>query len=109
MRDEETQIAPISVTNGGLVKKEASDGGIFGRGKYKFWALVAILLLAFWSMFTGSVTLKWSSGNLNRVSDDFDSRIHKDLDILVCISSFLCFFFFFLTRNGAVLWVWAGN
>ncbi|KAF9609430.1 hypothetical protein IFM89_016230 [Coptis chinensis] len=59
------------------------DGSIFGKGRYKFWALAAILLLAFWSMFTGTVTLKWSAGNLNHISDDLlDSPIHEDLDVL---------------------------
>ncbi|XVE82651.1 hypothetical protein DITRI_Ditri16bG0023100 [Diplodiscus trichospermus] len=64
------------------VKKESSDSSIFGKGRYKFWALAAILLLAFWSMFTGTVTLRWSAGNLNRLSDDLDSPIHDDLDVL---------------------------
>lgn len=63
-------------------KKEGSDSTVLGRGRYKFWALAAILLLAFWSMFTGSVTLRWSAGNLNRFADDFDSPIHDDLDVL---------------------------
>ncbi|KAI5656047.1 hypothetical protein M9H77_24840 [Catharanthus roseus] len=93
MRDEESQIAASgagaggggggSLTDGISVnnKKEGSDNNrILGRGKYKFWALAAVVLLAFWSMFTGSVTLKWSAGNLSRVPDDFE--IHKDLDIL---------------------------
>ncbi len=51
-------------------------------GGYKFWALAAILLLAFWSMFTGSVTLKWSASNLSRFSDGLDSPILDDLDVL---------------------------
>ncbi|XP_059636741.1 uncharacterized protein LOC132278858 [Cornus florida] len=63
-------------------KKELSEGGLLGRGRYKFWALAAILLLAFWSMLTGTVTLKWSAGNLNPVSDDFDLHIPDDLDVL---------------------------
>ncbi|KAL6994699.1 hypothetical protein U1Q18_005805 [Sarracenia purpurea var. burkii] len=74
-------------------KKEAgSDSGnggggggggfVLGKVRYKFWALAAILLLAFWSMLTGTVTLKWSAGNLNPLSDDFDSPIHNDLDVL---------------------------
>nr|DAD40686.1 TPA_asm: hypothetical protein HUJ06_015009 [Nelumbo nucifera] len=65
-------------------KKESSsgDGSLFGKGRYKFWALAAIILLAFWSMFTGTVTLKWSAGNLNRLSDDLDTPIHDDLDVL---------------------------
>lgn len=64
-----------------ISKKESHDASLFGKGRYKFWALAAILLLAFWSMFTGTVTLKWSAGNLNRISDDIDSPIH-DFDVL---------------------------
>ncbi|CAJ1930073.1 unnamed protein product [Sphenostylis stenocarpa] len=62
-------------------KKEPSDSGLFGKGKYKFWALAAILLLAFWSMFTGTVSLRWS-GTLNSISNDMDAPIHDDLDVL---------------------------
>ncbi|KAF6149762.1 hypothetical protein GIB67_017495 [Kingdonia uniflora] len=62
--------------------QQDNHGGLFGKGRYKFWALAAILLLAFWSMLTGTVTLKWSAGNLNRISDDIDSPIHDDLDVL---------------------------
>lgn len=63
-------------------KKDVSDGGLFGKGRYKFWALTAILLLAFWSMFTGTVTLRWSAGNLSRFSDDLDTPLRDDLDVL---------------------------
>lgn len=70
-------------TTAATAKKESSDSGLaFGKGRYKFWALGAILLLALWSMFTGTVTLRWSAGNLNRISDDFDAPIHDDLDVL---------------------------
>ncbi|KAJ1419041.1 hypothetical protein SESBI_15303 [Sesbania bispinosa] len=62
-------------------KKETMDSGLFGKGRYKFWALAAILLLAFWSMFTGTVSLRWS-GNLNSLSNDLDTPIHDDLDVL---------------------------
>ncbi|KAM1389645.1 hypothetical protein ACFX13_017996 [Malus domestica] len=41
-----------------------------------------ILLLVFWSMFTGTVTLWWSADNLNRLFDDLDSRIRDNLDVL---------------------------
>ncbi|XP_038720624.1 uncharacterized protein LOC120013065 [Tripterygium wilfordii] len=64
------------------MKKESSDSSVLGKGRYKFWALAAILLLAFWSMFTGTVTLRWSAGNFNRLSDDIDIQIHDDLDVL---------------------------
>jgi hypothetical protein len=86
MKDEDG--LPITTANS---KKESSDSSLFGKGRYKFWALAAILLLAFWSMFTGTVTLRWSAGNLNRLTDDLDIPIHDDLDVLVSI-----FFFFFI-------------
>ncbi|XP_059283275.1 uncharacterized protein LOC132036886 isoform X1 [Lycium ferocissimum] len=63
-------------------KETLSDWTIFGRGGYKFYALAGILLLAFWSMFTGTVTLRWSAGNLNSLSDLFDFPLSDDLDIL---------------------------
>ncbi|KAK4768706.1 hypothetical protein SAY87_003847 [Trapa incisa] len=68
-------------------KMESINGGggaaLLGKGKYKLWVLAAILLLAFWSMFTGSVTLKWTAGNLIRLSDKlFDAPLYEDLDIL---------------------------
>ncbi|THG08345.1 uncharacterized protein LOC114305994 [Camellia sinensis] len=33
-------------------------------------------------MLTSTVSLRWSAGNLNRFSDDFDIPIHDDLDVL---------------------------
>ncbi|KAL2498377.1 Protein of unknown function (DUF1195) [Abeliophyllum distichum] len=72
MRDEEAQTSTSTI----------DCKGLFGRGKYKLWALAAILLLAFWSMFTGSITLKLSAVNLKHSSDGLDSTIHPDLDIL---------------------------
>ncbi|KAL4295377.1 hypothetical protein GQ457_12G019400 [Hibiscus cannabinus] len=47
-----------------LKKDRSPIAGLLGKSGYKFWVLTAILLLAFWSMFTGSVSLKWSSGTL---------------------------------------------
>ncbi|CAK9152428.1 unnamed protein product [Ilex paraguariensis] len=73
---------PTSHTASTISKKENSESNLFGRGRYKFWALAAILLLAFWSMLTGTVTLHWSAGNLNRISDDIGPPIHDDLDVL---------------------------
>ena len=82
---------PTTTAAGG--KKESSDSSlVLGKGRYKFWALAAILLLAFWSMFTGTVTLRWSAGNLNRFSDDIDSPIHDDLDVLVSVDVVFGFF-----------------
>ncbi|KAG9150409.1 hypothetical protein Leryth_014586 [Lithospermum erythrorhizon] len=83
MKDEEAQMTTSNASSTAtLIKKESvgSENGFFGKGRYKLWALAAIILLALWSMFTGSITLKWSSGNLTRVSDELD--FHEDFDIL---------------------------
>ncbi|KAK8497496.1 hypothetical protein V6N11_076596 [Hibiscus sabdariffa] len=82
MKDDDTLPTTATTTTTLNVKKESADSCLFGRGRYKFWAFAAILLLAFWSMFTGTVTLRWSVGNLNRLSDDIGSPIHDDLDVL---------------------------
>ncbi|GJV18339.1 DUF1195 domain-containing protein [Tanacetum coccineum] len=73
MNDSESAKATTTVNSGGLLSKS----------RYKLWAIGAILLLALWSMFTGSVTLKWSgaAGDNNPLSDSFDSPV-RDLDIL---------------------------
>ena len=70
-----------------MKKRNSSDAGAgadadagVGKKHYKLWVLAAIVLVALWFMFTGSVTLKWS-----RDSDDFDSAILDDLDVLVCM------------------------
>lgn len=96
MKDDDT--LPVSTptsTSGIPLKKDSSSAAItaaadhsslcFGRGRYKFWALGAILLLAFWSMLTGTVTLRLSAANLNHLSnrDSFDSPLPDDLDALV--------------------------
>ncbi|KAL2489380.1 hypothetical protein Fot_42672 [Forsythia ovata] len=78
MKDEATQITAAIATT----QKEGFCGGLFGRGRYKIWVLGAIVLLALWSMFTTSVTLKWSTVNLKHSSDGLDSTIHGDLDVL---------------------------
>ncbi|PIN06731.1 hypothetical protein CDL12_20718 [Handroanthus impetiginosus] len=91
MRDEEAQ-RPQTTSNGSSsstsspaslsVKNGSGFVGLFGRGKYKLWVLGAIILLALWSMFTGSVTLKWSAVNLRQSSQDLDPSINGDIDIL---------------------------
>ena len=90
MKEDEDSIT-TNTTNMTKTKRESSDGGgvvVMGnnnnKGHYKFWVLAAIVLLALWSMFTGSVTLKWSAGNLTRFSHDLDSLTLEDLDVLVC-------------------------
>ncbi|KAL7117266.1 hypothetical protein ACP275_03G061700 [Erythranthe tilingii] len=90
MRDEESQTNPSSSSSTNLagsfsIKKDGGGSGfegLFGKGKYKLWALTVIILLAVWSMFTGSVTLKWSSVYLKHSSLDLDQSIHADLDVL---------------------------
>ncbi|CAA0841793.1 Protein of unknown function (DUF1195 [Striga hermonthica] len=91
MRDEEAQkpqTAPSSssctnlATSFGGKRDSPNLEGLFGRGKYKLWALTAITLLALWSMFTGSVTLKSSAVNLDRLSEDLEPYSHGDLDVL---------------------------
>lgn len=71
-------MSATSATGNGI---SGGGGGLFSKTRYKFWAIAAILLLALWSMFTGSVTLKWSgAGNVSN-TDSFDSPV-RDLDIL---------------------------
>ncbi|XP_073136080.1 uncharacterized protein [Henckelia pumila] len=96
MKDEESQksqTTTTTTTSGGrntcsaasfMSIKKYGQGfeELFGRGKYKFWALAAIVLLAFWSMFTGSVTLKISPVDVKLSSRDLDSSAHSDLDVL---------------------------
>ncbi|MED6184645.1 hypothetical protein PIB30_049462 [Stylosanthes scabra] len=48
-----------------------------GKKHYKLWILAAIVLVAVWFMFAGSLTLRWSSSH-----DDFDPAIFDDLDVL---------------------------
>ncbi|XP_059293236.1 uncharacterized protein LOC132046579 isoform X2 [Lycium ferocissimum] len=87
MKDEDalpisTPTAPSSSTSKKETSSSSTYSAIFGRGRYKFWAFAAILLLAFWSMLTGTFTLRWSAGNLNAISDDIDIPLPEDLDVL---------------------------
>ncbi|PIN24143.1 hypothetical protein CDL12_03136 [Handroanthus impetiginosus] len=79
-----TSSSVLSSSPPGISKKDNSlvASGFFGRGRYKFWALAAILLLAFWSMLTGTVTLRWSAGDLNRLDEGYNSPAAEDLDVL---------------------------
>ncbi|KAJ0703460.1 hypothetical protein HanPI659440_Chr14g0551281 [Helianthus annuus] len=83
MRDESP--LPVSTTthshsSSSLNKKETLDSSVHRRGRYKFWILSAILLLAFWSIFT----LHLSVANLNRLSHEFagSSPLYDDFDVL---------------------------
>ncbi|XP_054819606.1 uncharacterized protein LOC129318712 [Prosopis cineraria] len=65
------------------MKRESSEAGqAMGKSHYMFWVLTAIILLAVWSMFTGSLTLKWSAPSLSRFSHELDSQTLDDLDVL---------------------------
>ncbi|PPD95435.1 hypothetical protein GOBAR_DD07515 [Gossypium barbadense] len=44
MKDDDTLPTTTATAN---LKKESSDSCLFGRGRYKFWAFAAILLLHF--------------------------------------------------------------
>ncbi|KAJ0252290.1 Uncharacterized protein HA466_0131020 [Hirschfeldia incana] len=64
-------------------KDSSSDSVLFGRGRYKFCAFAALMLLAFWSMFTGTVTLRLSTENLDRLSENIGIPTnHENLDVL---------------------------
>ncbi|KAL8549727.1 hypothetical protein ACS0TY_008536 [Phlomoides rotata] len=96
MRDDE--VLPVSTPTSSLAvsaySSSSSSGihrrnnsldssSIFGRGRYKFWALAAILMLAFWSMLTGTVTLRWSAGDLqSQFNQDYITPSAEDLDVL---------------------------
>ncbi|CAH1421443.1 unnamed protein product [Lactuca virosa] len=60
---------------------ETLDSRVFGRNRYKFLALTAIILLALWSILTSTVTLRFSAGSF---SDDIagGSLILDDFDII---------------------------
>ncbi|CAI9110745.1 OLC1v1010821C1 [Oldenlandia corymbosa var. corymbosa] len=90
--DDSLPVSTPTSTSSIPLKKEISSSAaaadhssvLFGRGRYKFWAFAAILLLAFWSMVTGTVTLRWSAANLNDLSDrdSLDFPLPDDLDVL---------------------------
>ncbi|KAL9255536.1 hypothetical protein AKJ16_DCAP13111 [Drosera capensis] len=87
MTKDDDALPITSSSSSSTSSKKEIDGGavsLLGKGRYKLWALGAIILLAFWSMFTGAVTLRWSAGNLNRIGDDdsLDSPLGDDLDVL---------------------------
>lgn len=73
---------PTTTTTTTVVKRESSESSLLCKTRYKFWVLSAILLLAFWSMFTGSITLKWSTGDLSQHPDNLGFQTQDDVDIL---------------------------
>lgn len=83
MKDADALPLSTSSAAAANVKKENGYSALFAKGRYKFWALAAILLLAFWSMLTGTVNLRWSAGNISHFTDDLVFPIHEDLDVLV--------------------------
>ncbi|XP_010464966.1 PREDICTED: uncharacterized protein LOC104745426 [Camelina sativa] len=81
--DSSLPLSTSSSSSAAAAKKETGGySALFSKGRYKFWALAAILLLAFWSMLTGTVNLRWSAGNINHFTDDLIFPIHEDLDVL---------------------------
>ncbi|CAN6206035.1 unnamed protein product [Urochloa humidicola] len=60
----------------------SGEAALFGKGRYKVWALAAIALLALWSMFAASVTLRWSSGELAATFADASDPLIDELDPL---------------------------
>lgn len=100
MKDEECQKSQTTTTSGGRntwssasfsIKKYGQGfEELFVKGKYRFWALAAIVLLAFWSVFTGSFTVKHSVVDLKLSSHDLDSSTHADLDVLVHVFDSCC-------------------
>jgi hypothetical protein len=61
----------------------SSEAALFGKGRYKVWALAAIALLALWSMFAASVTLRLSSVDLATTFGDASDPLIDELDPLV--------------------------
>ncbi|GMH13883.1 hypothetical protein Nepgr_015724 [Nepenthes gracilis] len=68
-----------------LANRENSEMSPCGKYNYKIWAMAALLLLSLWSMFTGTITLKSSVGNLINDHNDIGSTTLDDLDILEVI------------------------
>nr|CAB3458573.1 unnamed protein product [Digitaria exilis] len=60
----------------------SGEAALLGKGRYKTWALAAIALLALWSMFAASVTLRWSSGELAAPLGDSSDPLIDELDPL---------------------------
>ncbi|KAL7141757.1 hypothetical protein ABFS83_08G075100 [Erythranthe nasuta] len=75
MKDDDALLPVSTPTSSSVV----SFSGLFGRRRYKCWALAAILLLAFCSMLTATVSLRRSAGDFSRLND---SPAVEFLDVL---------------------------
>ncbi|RWW00999.1 hypothetical protein BHE74_00014143 [Ensete ventricosum] len=79
--DDMKEVGESLLSSATASPRRASPSGPFlSRGRYKLWALAAVLLLALWSMLAGTFTLKWSA---RRPSDDLDGPLLEDVDVLV--------------------------
>lgn len=66
-------------------KRMSLDAALFSKDRYKLCALAALLLLAVWSMFTGSLTLKSSAFDPAALISSVSSAASfspNDLDVL---------------------------
>lgn len=72
----------------------SSEAALFGKGRYKVWALAAIALLALWSMFAASVTLRLSSVDLATTFGDASDPLIDELDPLVRLINPLPYFLY---------------
>ncbi|KAL9384503.1 hypothetical protein Peur_021513 [Populus x canadensis] len=77
-----TSTSTPATTTTTVLKRESSESSLLCKTRYKFWVLSAVLLLAFWSMFTGSITLKWSTGDLSQHPENLGFQTQDDVDIL---------------------------
>lgn len=74
--ESETLLPVRKPVNGGWLSHNRKRAG------YKLWVLIAVLLLAFGSMLTGSVSLK-GTGLFHSVDGEYGFPVADDLDILV--------------------------
>uniref|UniRef100_A0A7N0TXS8 Uncharacterized protein n=1 Tax=Kalanchoe fedtschenkoi TaxID=63787 RepID=A0A7N0TXS8_KALFE len=80
-RSSSSSSSPSSSSSSSIAATD-STSPIFSRVGYKAWVLAAILLLALWSMFAGTIHLKRAAGNLNPSSEHIDSVLRDDHDVL---------------------------
>ncbi|KAJ6401642.1 hypothetical protein OIU84_016944 [Salix udensis] len=82
MKEDDAPTVITTVSSTPTTTTTTTNYGLLGKTRYRFWVLSAILLLAFWSMFTGSITLKWSTGDLLQHPDNLGFQTQDDVDIL---------------------------